>query len=225
MINFPSSPTEGQEELLGGKYWTYTAGRWVLSSVITPTITDGDTTHAPDGNSVFDALALKVDGVTSPSADWHTHFSAAGSFFYEFNGAANQPAAGSNWAGLGIPGFNANNSAIVAVSLTASPRISIKTNLAGTPQPWTTLWHSTRSSEFDTDNIYNIGSSAARAANIYSRQLRPGAGTAIWTSGSGSPEGSITAPVGSLYTRTDGGAGTTLYVKESGAGNTGWVAK
>lgn len=43
--------------------------------------------------------------------------------------------------------------------------------------------------------------------------------------GAGSPEGVITAPVGALYTRTDGGENTTLYVKESGAGNTGWVAK
>lgn len=45
------------------------------------------------------------------------------------------------------------------------------------------------------------------------------------SSGTGTPEGVVTAPVGSLYTRTDGGAGTTLYVKESGTGNTGWVAK
>ncbi len=44
-------------------------------------------------------------------------------------------------------------------------------------------------------------------------------------SGSGTPEGSVTASVGTLFTRTDGGAGTTLYVKESGTGNTGWVAK
>lgn len=43
--------------------------------------------------------------------------------------------------------------------------------------------------------------------------------------GKGSPEGVVTATVGTLYTRTDGGAGTTLYVKESGTGNTGWVAK
>jgi hypothetical protein len=43
--------------------------------------------------------------------------------------------------------------------------------------------------------------------------------------GAGSPEGSIAAPVGSLWTRTDGGASTTLYVKQSGTGNTGWVAK
>src|SRR3989338_3047813 len=44
-------------------------------------------------------------------------------------------------------------------------------------------------------------------------------------SGSGSPEAAKTAPVGSMYLRTDGGAGTTLYVKESGTGNTGWAAK
>lgn len=47
----------------------------------------------------------------------------------------------------------------------------------------------------------------------------------VWSSGSGSPEGVVTGVVGSLYSRTDGGAATTLYVKESGAGNTGWVAK
>jgi hypothetical protein len=47
----------------------------------------------------------------------------------------------------------------------------------------------------------------------------------IITRGAGSPEGAVTAPVGSLFTRTDGGASTTLYVKESGTGNTGWVAK
>lgn len=43
--------------------------------------------------------------------------------------------------------------------------------------------------------------------------------------GTGSPEGAVTAGIGTLYRRTDGGAGTTLYIKESGSGNTGWVAK
>jgi hypothetical protein len=46
-----------------------------------------------------------------------------------------------------------------------------------------------------------------------------------WRFGTGSPEGVVTAPVGTAYLRDDGGAGTTLYVKDSGAGNTGWVAK
>lgn len=44
-------------------------------------------------------------------------------------------------------------------------------------------------------------------------------------SGSGTPEGAITAPIGSTYNRTDGGASTCFYVKESGVSNTGWVAK
>lgn len=43
--------------------------------------------------------------------------------------------------------------------------------------------------------------------------------------GSGSPEGVVTAPIGATYSRGDGGAGTSFYVKESGVGNTGWVAK
>ena len=43
--------------------------------------------------------------------------------------------------------------------------------------------------------------------------------------GSGSPESVVTAPIGTLYLRTNGGANTTLYVKESGTGSTGWIAK
>ena len=44
--------------------------------------------------------------------------------------------------------------------------------------------------------------------------------------GSGAPENSVGAPLGSLYLNTDGGTGTSLYVKETGStGNTGWVAK
>jgi hypothetical protein len=52
--------------------------------------------------------------------------------------------------------------------------------------------------------------------------------TATWPTiraGAGSPEGAVTARIGSIYQRTDGGASTSFYVKESGTGNTGWVAK
>jgi hypothetical protein len=43
--------------------------------------------------------------------------------------------------------------------------------------------------------------------------------------GSGSPEGVVAAGPGSLYLNKSGGAGTSLYVKQSGSGNTGWVGK
>lgn len=44
-------------------------------------------------------------------------------------------------------------------------------------------------------------------------------------SGSGSPEGVITATPGTIYMNTSGGSGTTLYVKETGSNETGWVSK
>ncbi|WP_411738672.1 hypothetical protein [Peribacillus sp. S4] len=42
--------------------------------------------------------------------------------------------------------------------------------------------------------------------------------------GIGSPESVVEGSIGDIYTRTDGGTTTTLYVK-TGTGNTGWVAK
>ena len=48
-------------------------------------------------------------------------------------------------------------------------------------------------------------------------------GTVHVFSGAGSPESVVTAPIGSAFIRTDGGAGTTWYLKESGTGNTGWA--
>lgn len=50
-------------------------------------------------------------------------------------------------------------------------------------------------------------------------------GGQIIVTGDGDPEGVVSAVKGSLYLRADGGAGTTLYVKESGNGNTGWIGK
>lgn len=44
--------------------------------------------------------------------------------------------------------------------------------------------------------------------------------------GAGSPAGVVVADRGTLYLRTDGGAGTTLYCKEGGDGTTAnWAAK
>jgi hypothetical protein len=42
--------------------------------------------------------------------------------------------------------------------------------------------------------------------------------------GIGSPEGVVSAGIGSIYMRSDGTTDTSVYVKESGTGATGWVA-
>ena len=49
-------------------------------------------------------------------------------------------------------------------------------------------------------------------------------GTLKIVTGAGSPESVVTAAVGSLYLRTDGAASTTVYIKTSGSGSTGWTA-
>ena len=43
--------------------------------------------------------------------------------------------------------------------------------------------------------------------------------------GADTPEGIVTAPIGAVYHRTDSGAHSKFYVKESGSGANGWVAK
>lgn len=47
----------------------------------------------------------------------------------------------------------------------------------------------------------------------------------IETTNPGSPEGAVTAVPGSTCRNTAGGANVTFFVKESGTGNTGWIAK
>ena len=97
---------------------------------------------------------------------------------------------------------------------------------------------------FEIDHIngrLNFGSGAA-ALNRYIRpvgtntlelgsdtvtvtgSLGIGGATTRAYSGTGSPEGAQTGAVGSIYLRTDGTPSGTLYVKESGTGNTGWRA-
>jgi len=48
----------------------------------------------------------------------------------------------------------------------------------------------------------------------------------LWSSGTGDPNGVVIGSPGDLFSRQDGGAGTSFYVKESGvATNLGWVGK
>ena len=74
--------------------------------------------------------------------------------------------------------------------------------------------------------------SGREGVNEVNRMLRelyentPGDGNAVRIfKGFGTPESSVSANIGSLYQRLDGGANTTLYVKESGTGAVGWVSK
>jgi hypothetical protein len=69
-----------------------------------------------------------------------------------------------------------------------------------------------------------VRANSVQSASVTSGSFVQASGP-TWTSDATSPEGTATAPVGSIFSRTNGGAGTSFYVKESGTGNTGWVAK
>lgn len=76
-----------------------------------------------------------------------------------------------------------------------------------------------------TGNLVNIRNGSTVALKVATDGIAFGASGPKDFWGSGSPEGVVTAIVGSTYRRTDGSTGTSFYVKESGTGNTGWVAK
>lgn len=72
-----------------------------------------------------------------------------------------------------------------------------------------------------------VGTGAQYIDRKYAQAWMVGSGQVGVYAGSGTPEGSVTAVAGSIYLRvlSGAGAGTSFYVKESGSGNTGWVAK
>jgi hypothetical protein len=74
------------------------------------------------------------------------------------------------------------------------------------------------------DELWNLNPAIEEINDFVDDHIRVTTGIA-WFSGAGSPEGVVAAPVGSLYSDTEGGEDSTLYVKESGTGNTGWTAK
>jgi len=71
--------------------------------------------------------------------------------------------------------------------------------------------------------------SSVGSVNQVGVTVRPriGANAAVTASqlftGTGSPEATVTATIGSLYLRSDGGQATSVYYKETGTGNTGWI--
>lgn len=131
-----------------------------------------------------------------------------------------------NDSAAGVVGNNMAN-CVISGNLIADPRVyriyhpeyTDPVNTRGPTQPATYIGNRDSSS-----SIWNGNYRVSQTGYVVGTGVQFAATNTI-TSGSGSPEGAVTAPVGSLFLRTNGGAGTTLYIKESGTGNTGWAAK
>ena len=102
---------------------------------------------------------------------------------------------GGGWVTLDAPGNNINVKA-------GSSELVVPYNTSGGTSP------------FKMNKRLRITATAVDTGGI-----EMGSGGPTWTVGTGVP--SHSAPNGSLHSRTDGGSGTTLYVRESGS----WVGK
>ncbi len=78
------------------------------------------------------------------------------------------------------------------------------------------------SAALNATGTITAGSSAF--GNSAAGKFKLGSAGPTWSTGTGSPEGVVTAPVGSMYSDGAGSTNTTTYRKETGVGNTGWVA-
>jgi len=79
-----------------------------------------------------------------------------------------------------------------------------------------------------TKNTSIASSYAVRAGikdSLVSPKARITALEALVLTGTGNPTGVVSAPIGTLYLRLNGVPDSTLWVKQSGTGNTGWKNK
>lgn len=130
-----------------------------------------------------------------------TTFVATGNVCYDTAGA------GSKTQTFGIVLTGGSPTAIINGNyLTGNAGVGFKNEATGTPL---------------VASRGNVASTTAGSATNFDQDI---SGAKVF-SGTGTPEGNVEAPVGSIFRRTDGGAATSFYVKESTTGKTGWVAK
>ena len=104
---------------------------------------------------------------------------------------------------------------------------------------WRAIWGTWRAGGFNTSDWYttdHLGGALVRSVGNSDIVLRPsGSGSVRISSdaeptgvqslvGRGIPQGIRVAPPGSDYRNLNGGVGTTFWLKQSGLGNSGWVA-
>ena len=137
---------------------------------------------------------------------------------------------GRAWSPLGVTGSLLENSSDVILNLVTgntgkSVIYASDTDAQGVGQinydhilnGWTVTRNNSATARFDAVGVsaltgrFNLGDPTV-------------AGTPLFFTNTGAPEGVLSANPGSIFLRKDGGVGATLYVKRTGTGNTGWFA-
>lgn len=130
-----------------------------------------------------------------------------------------------------IAGFNTNHHTGASVRLNTTARNCLilgvgKPGLPGSATVAVSDNATDKNRNLIMDNVTNVWSAkfsdGATGRPAIAASATPTVGL-FWCTGT--PEGALAAGIGSVAFRKDGGAGTSIYVKESGTGNTGWVGK
>jgi hypothetical protein len=154
--------------------------------------------------TVTNALSIAQSGAAT--------FSQPTTFGNDINGQRDVYCASNRYFRIGSSmGISSSASGVLTFAALNPPDSAARLTFGGTDATFPALARSGTSASFDVVLANNSG--FASIQDLYRRF------------GTGTPEAAVTAPVGAVYHRTDGGAGTSFYVKESGTGNTGWVAK
>lgn len=215
-------------------WMNYGSCAWIDAS--TATGETGKSVITIDGGIVFNGIcsvlvrrsaglvgAMNVRGVHFAAADYFGQFNGIGSLRVEGNQLNDYTNLGFELLGVGHSGHNhvfEGNYTLSPGALADRADVVVSTNstnVAGIVRGTSIL---TGIGKGRLAYQYTQGGSEVFALP---RHLQIGNGAIDIRSGTNTPEGAVTAPVGSLYLRTNGGAATTLYVKESGSGNIGWV--
>lgn len=177
---------------------------------------DGTNNLTIDSNDIEDinigaGYGLFLVGVTGLSISDNNLSNGKRAMFLEnINDAAISGGQMNGWTTFGIQ-LRANNTEIDNISITG---VTIADDVVNKLNAVTILGTGTAGANIKVSNNIGIPRDYSNfVGNIYNMVS------------SGVPEGIQTAGVGSTYQRTNGTAGATFYVKESGTGNTGWTAK
>jgi hypothetical protein len=140
------------------------------------------------------------------------------------NTANGVSALGSNTTGADntASGFKALYSNTTGSNNTASGIYALEKNTTGSFNTSVGKWAGFANTTGSKNTT--LGYQADVVSATADHQIAIRAGPTKWYSAAGSPEGTVAAGVGSIYTDSTGSAGAILYIKESGTGNTGWVA-
>jgi len=211
-------------------------GMYVLATDTTNAVLIGGGTALGNAATAIEFYTAANNTTTFGSARWLInsagHFLSSADNFHDIGASGPSGRVRSVFAATSVV---VENGGFVAAASTGSLRIASRAHLSSSADGLLCLTNGT--APFTDFNRLQFGGTTSSFPAI----KRNGAGIDIKLAddisgfaavqslyqrfGTGTPEAVVTAPVGAVYHRTDGGAGTSFYVKESGAGNTGWVAK